>query len=55
MPPVDLALALVISSVAPGSKLSTLALWAIPPSARTREWPAPTDEIYAVMDWLAGG
>jgi hypothetical protein len=50
----DLALALVISRVVrPGSKLSTLTWWADTTlGADLGVADAPTDEIYAAMDWL---
>jgi hypothetical protein len=52
----DLALALVISRVvAPASKLSTLTWWADTTlGADLGTAGASTDDIYAVMDWLAG-
>jgi len=52
----DLALALIISRVArPSSKLSTLAWWDdVTLGADLGVAGAPTDDIYAAMDWLAG-
>jgi hypothetical protein len=52
----DLALALIISRVVnPGSKLSTLAWWDDTTlGADLGVADAPTDDIYAAMDWLAG-
>src|SRR6266566_4585654 len=51
----DLALALIISRVVkPGSKLSTLTWWADTTlGADLGVTEAPTDDIYAAMDWLA--
>src|SRR5689334_20138531 len=51
----DLALALIISRViAPASKLSTLAWWDdVTLGTDLGVAGAPTDEIYAAMDWLA--
>ncbi len=50
----DLALALVISRVAaPASKLSTLGWWAdVTVGADLGVAQAPTDAVYAAMDWL---
>src|SRR5215467_2195 len=50
----DLALALVISRVvAPASKLATLAWWAdVTLGTDLDDARAPTDDIYAAMDWL---
>ena len=52
----DLALALIISRVvAPASKLSTLTWWADTTlGTDLGAAGASTDDIYAVMDWLAG-
>jgi hypothetical protein len=52
----DLAMALIISRVVnPGSKLSTLAWWDDTTlGADLGVADAPTDDIYAAMDWLGG-
>ena len=51
----DLALALIVARVvAPASKLSTLAWWADTTLGADLGAAAPTGEVYAAMDWLAG-